>query len=230
MLLIGGHTGQQDVSGDLLAEAVPNVALRGGVMARHATNISKISLPDEAGDTESVDEYISTCLAEAGKLEFRECDQGGLQLLDAASLDPTTKGPYKGRSFLEATSTILNNLLVLQGVRWMLVEFDTLFDRYTLYYTPTLSNFCHIRAVNGADSLDARVAHVNPVTAREKICNEFSNLRVGPTARFNIVVANKSGVYDTEISRIERFMISGEQLVLVDIGSVESDRPAHVVK
>lgn len=199
-------------------------------MARYATNISKISLPDEAGDTASVDSYISSCLAEAGKLEFRECDQTGLALLDAVSLGPTTKGPYKGRSFLDATSSILTNLLVLQGVRWMLVEFDALFDKYTLNYTPTLSDFCHIQAVNGADTLDARVAYANPVTACEKICNEFSDLRVGPTARFNIVVANKSGVYDTEIARIERFMIRGEQLVLVDIRRVGSQRPTQVVK
>ena len=138
----------------------------------------------------------------------------GLQLLQEIKRAPVGTGPYSDVTLFEAANRVMTDLVILNGVKWLLEESVFPFSEYRVEYGNEDSNAHDLMAENEDDRLVGEAFNVAPSFFQGKKAAMLRKLRTPDNeTKLKLILANADAVSESYMPRLLR----NEHMVLVDV-------------
>jgi hypothetical protein len=118
----------------------------------------------------------------------------GLALIKELKRGKTGCGPYPSVSLFEAANRIMTDLVILNGVKWLLEERIFGFSAYTVEYGHQNNNSYDIEASEKDRTLIGEAFNVAPSFFQGKKSAMLRKLRIDETANIKLVMFNHDAV------------------------------------
>ncbi len=138
----------------------------------------------------------------------------GLELLQEVKRAPTGTGPYPNVTLFEAANRVMTDLVILNGVKWLLEESVFPFSEYRVEYGNEASSAHDVMAENEDERLVGEAFNVAPSFFQGKKAAMLRKLR-SPENRekLKLILANADAVGESYRPKLIRH----EHMVLVDV-------------
>jgi hypothetical protein len=133
-------------------------------------------------------------------------------------------GPYPDVSLFESANRIMTDLVILNGVKWLLTESGLEFEAYTVEYGHENNNRFDIQASKDGRTLIGEAFNVAPSFFQGKKAAMIKKLRIDEDAEIKLVMFNHDAVARGYVPNPP----NGMHFVFVDIDTGEcSMTPKH---
>jgi hypothetical protein len=141
----------------------------------------------------------------------------GISLIKELKRGKTGLGPYPEVSLFESANRIMTDLVILQGVRWLLAESRFGFDSYTVEYGNQNNNDYDIAASNQGRTLIGEAFNVAPSFFQGKKAAMLKKLQIDEKADVKLIMFN----HDAVKRGYRPTPRAGVHFVFVDVGTGE---------
>ena len=138
----------------------------------------------------------------------------GLELLQEVKRTPTRTGPYPEVTLFEAANRIMTDLVILNGVKWLLQESVFPFSEYRVEYGNENYSAHDLMAENEDERLVGEAFNVAPSFFQAKKAAMLRKLRMPENGeRLKLILANADAVDESYRPKLR----ANEHMVLVDV-------------
>ena len=150
--------------------------------------------------------------------------QRGISLILELKRGKTGSGPYPHVSLFESANRIMTDLVILNGVNWLLTKSGLAFDAYTVEYGHENNNRFDIQASNGISTLVGEAFNVAPSFFQGRKAAMIKKLSIDDNADLKLLMFNHDAVAPGYVANPRNSM----KFVFVNIGTGEcSMTPEH---
>ena len=143
----------------------------------------------------------------------------GRALLESLKREKVKVGPYPDVTLFEAANRIMTDLVIYNGVKWLLENEVFPFDSYNVEFGNEDNNGFDLRATSDSASLIGEAFNVAPSFFQGKKASMLKKLRKdGVTADYRLIMVNHDAVAD-EYSPI---VAPGEYYVFVNVSTASA--------
>lgn len=155
-------------------------------------------------------EYSETIVSVGDRIQGKL----GLELLHEVKRVPTGTGPYPDVTLFEAANRIMTDLVILNGVKWLLEESVFPFSEYRVEYGNEDSSAHDLMAENAGERLVGEAFNVAPSFFQVKKGAMLRKLRTPANAeKLKLILANADAVGASYRPKLSGY----EHMVLVDV-------------
>lgn len=171
--------------------------------------------PPRVLDATNIDKTISDYATEIEELGGSLAGKRGRVLLHHLKRESCDIGRYAHVSLFEAANRIMTDLLLLDGVKWLLVNRAFPFESYTIQYGHENSGPYDIEAQSNGKRLCGESFNVSPSFFPLKKAAMLKKLRdSAQKADYRLIVVNADAVTNEYLPRAR----PGEHLLIVHVG------------
>ena len=160
---------------------------------------------------------VGTYLASVEEIENSLGGHKVLDLLKVLKREAVGAGPYPHVAMFEAANRILSDLVILNGVRWLLDNDVFPFERYEVEYGNENKNGFDICAAGNGKTLAGEAFNVAPSFFQAKKCSMLKKVAES-RADFKIIMFNHDAVKRSYAPKPTK----NEYFILVQVGTGDS--------
>ena len=155
-------------------------------------------------------EYSATIVSVGDRIQGKL----GLELLQEVKRVPTRTGPYPAVTLFEAANRIMTDLVILNGVKWLLQESVFPFSEYRVEYGNEDYSAHDLMAENEDERLVGEAFNVAPSFFQAKKAAMLRKLRMPENREgLKLILANADAVGESYRPKLR----ANEHMVLVDV-------------